>query len=74
MALSAEDTALLASYRTAYGALISGTLVSEVTSGGRTVKFDKASLPKLEGEIARLEAAAANCAPVRRRGAIGFRL
>lgn len=74
MALSLQDLALLAQYRSAYAALISGELVSEVSSGGRTMKYVKADLGRLEAEIARLEDAD-NCrTPRRRRGAVGFTL
>lgn len=71
MPLSSADQVLLAKYRAAYAALISGEKVAEVTSSGRTVKYTAANLDRLEREIARLEALDAGG---RRRGAIGFTL
>lgn len=74
MALTVQEQAQLAQYRAAYADLISGKQIAEVTTNGRSVKFSQANLGKLEAEISRLDAAAANCAPIRRRGAVGFHL
>ena len=74
MALTPEEATLLAKYRSAFAALISGERVSEVTSGGRTVKYGQADLERLEKAIAELEARASAPSPSRRRGAVGFRL
>lgn len=71
MALTPELQALLAKYRAAYAALIAGELVTEISTNGRSVKYGPADLPRLEREIARLEALDAGRRP---RGAIRFTL
>lgn len=76
MALTPTDQAQLASYREAYGKLISGGQVAEISSRGRTVKYTKGDIGRLETAIADLEtrAAAPSGAPLRRRGALSIRL
>lgn len=76
MALTAEETTQLAQFRAAYATLISGGQVAEITSNGRTVKYTKGDLGRLETAIANLETQAllpAGCTP-RRRGTLSIRL
>lgn len=76
MALTADEQAQLAAYRAAYAKLIAGGQVAEITSNGRTVKFTRGDIGRLETAIANLEAKAE--APpgvrLRRRGALSIRL
>ncbi|MFN7110314.1 MAG: gpW family head-tail joining protein [Brevundimonas sp.] len=76
MALTAAEQTQLDAYRAAYAKLISGGQVAEITSNGRTVKYTKGDIGRLEIAIANLEAKAllsAGCQP-RRRGALSIRL
>lgn len=65
-----NPTALLAALKAAYAALIGGEQVAETeyetgNSTRRRVKFHPADLPRLEREIAKLEATTAGKKPVR---------
>lgn len=71
MSLSPADQALLAQYRAAYAALISGERIAEVTSNGRTIKYGQPDIARLEREIARLNVLAAGG---QGRGAVRFTL
>lgn len=76
MALTIEEQTQLTQYRAAYAKLISGGQVAEITSNGRTVKYTKGDIGRLETAISNLEAKAALPAGVmpRRRGALSVRL
>jgi hypothetical protein len=76
MALTPQQQTLLNDYRAAYGRLSTGGQVTEVTSNGRTVKYAKGDIARLERDIAELEALAARPSdlPIRRRGALSIRL
>ncbi|ADL00690.1 gpW family head-tail joining protein [Brevundimonas subvibrioides] len=68
MALTPEETAELVLLKSVRLDLISGQKVSKVTSGGRSVEFNQASLSRVEETIASLERRSRR----RRGGAIGF--
>lgn len=72
MALTAEQSLQLSELRAARVKIGTGQGVAEVSSGGRTVKYSQANLGLLDRLIAELEQR--DVAPVRRRGAVGFRL
>lgn len=76
MALTADEQTQLTAYRAAYAKLITGGQVAEVTSNGRTVKYTKGDIGRLETTIANLEAKALlpGDQVVRRRGALSVRL
>ena len=74
MPLSIADQAFLDQCRAARAALLTGQQVTEVTSGGRTIRYAATDLDKLEAMIARLEEQAERLTPTRRRGAVGFTL
>lgn len=76
MALTPAETAQLAAFRAAYAKIIAGGQVAEITSNGRTVKYARGDIGRLESEIANLEAKALQLdgAPLRRRGALSIRL
>ncbi len=76
MALTPAETAQLAAFRAAYAKIIAGGQVAEINSNGRTVKYAKGDIGRLETEIANLEAKALRLdgAPLRRRGALSIRL
>lgn len=72
MALTPEQSLQLAELRAARIKIGTGQGVAEVTSNGRSVKYSQANLGLLDrliGDLERLEGQ-----PVRRRGAVGFRL
>jgi len=71
MALTPAETAQLAAFRAAYAKIIAGGQVAEITSNGRTVKYAKGDIGRLETEIANLQL---NGSPLRRRGALSIRL
>lgn len=76
MALSPAEQTQLTAFRDAYAKLIAGGQVAEITSNGRTVKYNKGDIGRLESAIAQLEdkAARVDSAPVRRRGALHIHL